>query len=493
MGILSAPCSPFLYVSNGEKAKYVTLSHRWGLGNICRTLKATIEQYTTGLPTDEISNVFRDAIEVTRRLGIKFLWIDSLCIIQDSVEDWEIESSKMAEIYSNASFTIAAALASNVDTGLFSPYDPLLVRPCRVDVKSSGESTVEIIRIWRETDLLGLNLAYLYLLYSRAWVFQEQTLSPKILHFTPAGVLWECLGANYTESEPLRQREWKDAPLKLSLHSPREAAGSSNQAVMFDKWLHLVETYSGREMKFDTDWLPAISGIAKVMLKQLQCDYNEYFAGLWRQDMLRCLSWYPNTARARGKKHSRTHPYVAPSWAWAALNGPISFPIRRDGYRFSFSLTSETHWPASEDPKPSAVVLDVRSVVQGLDPTGKISSGKIVLFGPVCDNPFHCLLRNPSLETRSDLVWVRRDDPNNEILGETDTFALDIPQEMLAVDSILLRLYPEFALILERNMCPGGNMLHRRVGWCTVDRGTAGTSTFITSDDFTRQEVVVIV
>lgn len=210
--------------------------------------------------------------------------------------------------------------------------------------------------------------------------------------------------------------------------------------------------------------------------------------------MLRGLTWYPNTARARGKKHSRPSTYVAPSWSWAAINGPVSFPLRRDGWRFTFSLTSIIHQPAIDGPVPSAVVLDARSVVRGLDPTGRVSSGKIVLFGPVCENPFYCLPMNPGPQASSGLTWVRRDDPYDKGLEETKAFALDVPGETPAVNSILLRLYFDFALILERNVHPGGNMLHRRIGWCTVNSGwTGGNHSLVSSDLFTREEVVVII
>ena len=469
----------------------MALSHRWGVGRICRTLESVLDDYRNAIPMDEVSNVFRDAIEATRRLGIRYLWIDSLCIIQDSPEDWEIESGNMASIYSNASFTIAAALSGDSDTGLFAPRDPLLGKPCRINVRSPEDSTTEVIRIWSETDLRGLNLAYLYPLYTRAWVFQEHTLSPKILHFTPAGILWECLGANYAESEPLRQRQWQDAPIKFPLSSQPDLLDSSGQAIACDKWLDLVETYSGRAMTFDTDWLPAMSGIAKVFSKQLQCDYDEYVGGLWRPDILRGLVWYPNTARARGKNHCRPSTYVGPSWSWASINGPISFPIRSKGWQFSFSLTSRVEWAA--DPVPAAVVLDVRCVQQGLDPTGRISSGRIVLFGPICENPFYSQQRGPGVQTPSVHTWVRREDPNDTPLEKTKPFELDVPGETLAIDSILLQLYRDFALILERNASSNGNIFYRRIGWCVVGGALNANPSLISPTRFNSREVVVII
>jgi len=329
VGSASRPGVPFLHISRGQRARYAALSHRWGIGKICQTKEAVLDDHCRALPLDELSNVFRDAIEMTRRLGIQYLWIDSLCIVQDSPKDWETESSKMASIYSNASFTTSAALSGDRDAGLFSPRAELLARPCRVDVKSSHDAATEIVRIWNETDLGRLNLAYLYPLYSRAWVFQEQTLSPRILHFTPAGVHWECLAANYMEPEPIRQRKWQDAPIKCPLRRiPLPPPDSSEQTVTHDKWLDLIETYSGREISFDADRLPAMSGIAKVFIKLLHCGFDDYVAGIWKQNTLHSLAWYASTARGRGKRHSRPFTYVAPSWSWAALNGPVSFIVR---------------------------------------------------------------------------------------------------------------------------------------------------------------------
>ena len=97
---------PFLLASateegTGQRVPYVALSHRWGVGKICMTKKNNLAAHCTTLPFEELSNVFLDAMAVTRRLGIQYIWIDSLCIIQDSTEDWEAESGSLAEICSN--------------------------------------------------------------------------------------------------------------------------------------------------------------------------------------------------------------------------------------------------------------------------------------------------------------------------------------------------------------------------------------------------------
>ena len=89
-----------LYETEQELAHYTTLSHCWGKKHIVTTTKATLEQRKLEVPWLLLSRTFQDAITITRELGIRYIWIDSLCIIQDDKEDWERVSAKMAEIYS---------------------------------------------------------------------------------------------------------------------------------------------------------------------------------------------------------------------------------------------------------------------------------------------------------------------------------------------------------------------------------------------------------
>jgi hypothetical protein len=134
----------------------VALSHCWGGPEfpIPCTLEASSKIHTkVGLRYAELPKTFRDAIDVTRAMGYEYLWIDSLCIIQDSADDWKKEARRMAIIYDNAVFTIAAMDAENSSHGLFA-----------ADVGSVN--TLE----------------------TRAWVCQERMLAPRTLMFTKNSV-----------------------------------------------------------------------------------------------------------------------------------------------------------------------------------------------------------------------------------------------------------------------------------------------------------------
>ncbi len=111
---------PRLVLSHGKSGKYVALSHCWGGDITSKTTKALVAEYTKMLP--ELPRSFRDAIKITRELGFRYLWIDSLCIIQDSVEDWELESAAMRDVYRNAAVTLAAAASKNSQGGMLNLF-----------------------------------------------------------------------------------------------------------------------------------------------------------------------------------------------------------------------------------------------------------------------------------------------------------------------------------------------------------------------------------
>ena len=108
---------------SGLTGGYAALSHCWGISPIIKTTKASFDTFTKCIETEKLSRVFRDAVSVTRGLGLRYLWIDSLCIIQDDAGDWKAEAANMAQVYSRAFVTIAACAASDGSWGLF-PKEP---------------------------------------------------------------------------------------------------------------------------------------------------------------------------------------------------------------------------------------------------------------------------------------------------------------------------------------------------------------------------------
>lgn len=127
--------------------KYICLSYRWGAAvPPLRTTKDTIEGYKAGIPVDSMSRVFRDAILVARTLGIRYLWIDALCIIQDCHEDWHNESAAMADVFSHSWITIGAATASSCHDTLFYPRQNLSIDiEFQSSIKQNITGTISIL------------------------------------------------------------------------------------------------------------------------------------------------------------------------------------------------------------------------------------------------------------------------------------------------------------------------------------------------------------
>jgi hypothetical protein len=169
---------------------YASLSHCWGALPVIKLLSSNVLSFENSIPLDSLSKSFRDAILATRHLGLRYLWIDSLCIVQDSLKDWEFESAMMSEIYENACVNIAATAATDGSFGCFNERRPLLVQQCGVDmVLDPSMRTVQCVisqrGLWRrDLDDAPLN--------TRAWVAQERFASPRIIHFARHQIFWEC-------------------------------------------------------------------------------------------------------------------------------------------------------------------------------------------------------------------------------------------------------------------------------------------------------------
>lgn len=162
-----------------------------------RLLTDNYHSLLEGFRLVDLPKTFQDAIMTTRKLGISFLWIDSLCIIQDSTRDWSAESSKMGQIYANSWLNLAAAAAKDSTEGLFFQRSPLQIAPCRIKAGRAGFTRyVKSIYTPENADSDQM------ILYTRAWVFQEWLLAPRALVFSKNELLWECSGLNASEKYP---------------------------------------------------------------------------------------------------------------------------------------------------------------------------------------------------------------------------------------------------------------------------------------------------
>jgi hypothetical protein len=315
---------------------YICLSHCWGPTEVITTTWSTYEERKRRIAWEDLSNTFRDAISLTRSLGFKYIWIDSLCIVQDDYRDWETESAKMASVYRNSHLTIAATHSANGHGGLFSPTedfevfgktpdgeDYFLCFRERIDhhIEKSDFSSDEV-----KSRASGHPTLTHHPLLTRAWVYQERMLSPRVLHFGRYEIFFECRsliqcecgsipfhGSSSASPVPVIKLEYAD-----SLWDYRDGHGGQYQAKIEYQgarvWRTMICSYTALLLTKSKDRLPAIGGLAKEMAAVRK---SRYLAGLWEDALNDDLLWIIN-ASSKYKK-PRPFPRNAPTWSWASV------------------------------------------------------------------------------------------------------------------------------------------------------------------------------
>ena len=171
------------------KGKYLTLSHCWGTDRKklpLQTTKGNLEAYKLGIEFDQLPKSFQDAVTIARKIDVQYLWIDSLCIIQDDRADWEKESQKMAQVFSSAYCTISATSAKNSHEGFLSFPKQKVVKIIDGETSRFAVYASIVDKSFKQAvDEDGL-------LNKRGWVFQERALSRRTIHFTESRTFWEC-------------------------------------------------------------------------------------------------------------------------------------------------------------------------------------------------------------------------------------------------------------------------------------------------------------
>ena len=289
-----------------ESGAYIALSHCWGLPDkTFITTHDTIANMKAGFAIGQAPATFRDAISTTRLLGFRYLWIDSLCIIQDDTADWRREAASMGSVYANASLTIAAANAKDDNDGFLRPRTQMLTSLKLMS--STGNSAQLYLQTFHDrAKVLSRRLDEP--LDARGWTLQEQRLSRRSLRFGSTKISWECQCFTWYENEVDCSN---DLSFSMELLKPHSTASSPTS---YASWYQMVVLFTTRLLTCDSDRLPALLGLATEVAK---FDNGTYYAGLWWEDMAFGMLWFRSDA-AKLKKPS---DYLAPSWSWASLNG----------------------------------------------------------------------------------------------------------------------------------------------------------------------------
>lgn len=315
----------------------MTLSHCWGSAKFLTLAKKSSQQLSEGIHLSSLPQTFQDAAKIAKTLGVLYLWIDSLCIFQDSDEDWQREASTMGDVYKGALCNIAASGSSDSSGGCFYEREPRLIEPCIITTEYTDYSNDEYHIRQCTTDYLENNLHDHQPLFGRGWVVQERVLPPRVLHFGQKQVFWECRTEDASETYPLGvppdmyrpsyciKRPW---PLTSNIRALIQTSTRDFEMLsrdLYNYWGKIVQAYSQCDLTRKEDKLVAISGLAREVYLALG-GHDEYLAGLWRRDILSQLLWYHGAYSPNGV---RPEHYRAPTWSWASMDGTIMPPDTR--------------------------------------------------------------------------------------------------------------------------------------------------------------------
>ncbi|OCL01472.1 HET-domain-containing protein, partial [Glonium stellatum] len=330
VGEVDCEREPRLVISSTEtieprEARYLTLSHRWGSLSMPKLLSNNLENMKQRIVLSNLPQTFQEAIYITKKLRIRYIWIDSLCIVQNNEEDWLQEAALMGKVYERGLCNIAATASAEEIGAMFVERDPALNSSILLTIASQKHMQT----CYCVTSRLWEKMVCQAQLNQRGWVLQERVLSSRTIHFA-SQLFWECCEFQACETYPggIPTSELRpDPPSGLkALVRPRLSLGTSQESVhLHQAWKYLVEAYSLCKLTVTSDKLLAISGIARQIARPLG---DEYLAGVWKGDLARELLWavpyHPDSGNPasilEGPQRFRPKEYRAPSWSWASLD-----------------------------------------------------------------------------------------------------------------------------------------------------------------------------
>lgn len=288
---------------------YATLSYCWGDLDFLTTTSSVLEEFLIKIPVERLPQTFKDAIQIVRALKIGYIWIDSLCIVQDSDVDWRKESSRMSEVYGNSYINIAASSALNPGEGCFTKPQSM-----RDTVEAKVIISGQEYECWfyhvGNSYTLAVEKSHLM---SRAWAVQEKLLPTRSIHFGDRGAFWECRSSVGLERLP---NLFDGAVGGLRLAFLTHNLADTTDADLYSRWKRVITAYSTTNLTLSRDKLPGLAGIARHFGDHKQC---EYLAGMWKDATFDDqLCWRIFRPQARPE-------WRAPSWSWASVNAYASF------------------------------------------------------------------------------------------------------------------------------------------------------------------------
>lgn len=460
--------------------QYAALSYCWGSASELasnppyKATTSTIQALRSGIDTSKLPLTIQQALWVCKKLEIEYIWVDSLCVIQDSLQDWEVEATKMATVYSMSKVTIIAATSTSCHSGFLGikrSQDQL-----RASLGSPFQLTVTPVCI---SGFHKYNFVHHPHdpLDARGWTLQEEVLSSRYLKFTKDDIQWKC---NAGSTCLCGQQPSKAYRSIWQLSNPTN--------VNSRPWEDLVQEFSHRLFTKDTDKFISLSSLARKMAPTFPAleGQTPYIAGLWRSSLINHLNWH-----ARGELGRIPDSYIAPTFSWASLG------FDKQGVGFP---------PVLKHGLCQALDASTTPVYEGNE-FGAVSEGVISLYGP----HIHCTIQfqesKPEMTMRQEMtpeLEVRRiilDCPLRKDLLDDGSITLQrstgsTQQETgeFSVSVLILGQAGKWNFNYFHGLILGyvGNGKYQRLG--KVVLGYPGREGKFSAEDFTslRREVVIV-
>ncbi|KAK5624979.1 hypothetical protein RRF57_000695 [Xylaria bambusicola] len=382
---------------HGVRGRYMTLSHRWGINEAFALTSLNFHLMAESIPWDSIPRIYKESIELTRALGIEYIWIDSLCIVQDDADDWQREAGKMKSVYGSSYLNIAATRAEDSNGGLFASGNlgaeyPAQTVPRDPEIQIRPQPHFTHAHFGSNYSHTAANSP----LMQRGWVLQERILSPRVVHFDGDEIKWEC--------QAMTDCQCGGMVVIANFKGDYHACFKPNGTPLPYEWMRITERYSSLKFTYDSDRLVALSGLAEQGVQSGKG--GKYLAGLWERNIAHQLCWQIiNT-------HRRPDVYLAPSWSWLSVFGTVRYNNRMD-----FTSRCSTIDVKIEEvrclSKEGVIATATTSPIMGsirLKGRGVIMSAEIKDPGTETTPPIYCLRREGlEIQCRADYLMSREE------------------------------------------------------------------------------------
>lgn len=488
-----------LVITNGLREPYIALSYCWGPG-ASKSLKLTrknISSLTHSLPREELSAAHRDTFQIAGELGIRYVWIDALCIIQGDPDDWEHESKRMGRVYGNALLTVIAGRSGDSSQSFIENNLDQEPSPCPLPLETSRE---------------GVDTSGLFVclprhgrhgpVSDRAWCFQELHLSRRSLLYGEEQLMFRCREQLLFENGESSVNQPAGAAItagpSADLRHPQLFGATTpgptpvRRERVLSEWYILLREYTWRELSNPHDIFAALSGIAQLADQTLK---SRYLAGIWEVDMVRGLLWkschqtqtggiswqrlgWPPVTRPKPTPLAPGPVRRAPSWSWAAVQGP-TVHISRSRPRYNADKvvvhpqhTDPDRWTTHQGCNANALhmpwcelqvigCLKALQVMKSKEVSHYLTSEKRwTAYSKAKMRQYGVLLEPPGGETSTQACADQAD----SLSGVMAIGVFDIADEAVS-DVWCLRLVEDEGLMLVR----AGEGQYSRAGWFTVE------------------------